>query len=59
MDWTDPILRYRQVAGAYEGGNEASGSIKCRYFLTGKWLVSQEGLCSTELVNILFGQLDM
>jgi hypothetical protein len=43
------------VASSCEHGDEPSGSIKCREFLD--WLsvllVSQEGLCSMELVSLL------
>jgi len=41
-----------QVAGAYECGNEPSGSIKSREFLEllEDLLASQEGLCSIEFM---------
>jgi hypothetical protein len=40
------------VAGSCEHGNEPSGSIKCEEFLDylSVLLVSQEGLCSMELI---------
>ena len=31
LEWVGPV--YRQVAGAYECGNEPSGSMKCGEFL--------------------------
>jgi hypothetical protein len=38
------VSEQEQVAGAYECGNEPTGSIKC-----GEFLASQEGFCSMEL----------
>ena len=43
------------MAGACQCGNEPSGSIKCGEFLglAANRLVSQEGLCSMELIIII------
>jgi hypothetical protein len=48
MNW----LRIGLVAGSCKCSNEpSSGSIKCGQFLAEDRLVSQEGLCSMELVR--------
>ena len=48
LDWAGP--GQRQVADAYECGNEPSGSVKCGEFLDQlqTQLASKEGLCTMD-----------